>query len=201
MVTTHDPALPPEPILLVFFVYVGYLFSIKKVQTSRTVQLFHIQNVWQPIDADVSGTLTWTTLLRRAASRPMMALRRRKRTATGKASWFWTRLLWFISDYIKVENENRNHKNRDDKTKRNYISGISRPATGTRVETRRSGCREGAVVAAAIVQPQVNSLIFCKKVENSEETWHLTVIMTSSNSNSSSSDRSASGEKVFFFMK
>ena len=30
MVTTHDPALPPEPILLVFFVYVGYLFSIKK---------------------------------------------------------------------------------------------------------------------------------------------------------------------------
>ena len=60
-----------------------------------------------------------------------------------------------ISDYIKVENEKRNHKNRDDKTKRNYISGISRPATGTRVETRRSGCREGAAAAAVIGPPQV----------------------------------------------
>ena len=65
-----------------------------------------------------------------------------------------------ISDYIKVENENRNHKNRDDKTKRNYISGISRPATGTRVETRRLGCREGAAVAAAIGPPQVRKFFF-----------------------------------------
>ena len=36
------------------------------------------------------------------------------------------------------------------------------------METRRSGCREGAVVAAAIGPPQVNSLILCKIVENSD---------------------------------